>query len=253
MKTYNFYSVIIGTELLNGRREDKHFSFINRALRERGLKHEGNFVINDNPPLMERIFKMIALDPNSVMFCFGGIGSTPDDYTREVAAKAFTSGVLETNTTALKLILDEFGDEAYPHRIKMADIPKGAKLLENVVNRVPGFYIDERFFFTPGFPSMAHPMVIWALDNLFDKKMDKYTCGFKADCSENDLIDIMHALPKDIELSSLPKIENNKKTVDIYLASYNKDKLMQWCNFFKNEMEKIGKKYFDEYSHPRPN
>ncbi len=247
MKTYNFYSVIIGTELLNGRREDKHFNFINSALRARGLRHEGNFVINDNPPLMEKVFKMIALDPNSVMFCFGGIGSTPDDYTREVAARAFTCGVLKTNKEALELIKDEFGSEAYPHRIKMADIPEDAKLLENVVNRVPGFYIDDRFFFTPGFPSMAHPMVTWALDNLFDKKADKYTCGFKADCSENDLIDIMTALPKDIELSSLPKIENDKKTVDIYLASYDKAKLMKWYDFFKSEMNKLGKRYLNEY------
>ncbi len=247
MKTYNFYSVIIGTELLNGRREDKHFSFINSALRARGLRHEGNFVINDDPALMQRVFKMIAQDKNSVMFCFGGIGSTPDDYTREVAAKAFTRGILETNKTALKLIKDEFGDGAYPHRINMADIPKGAKLLKNVINNVPGFYIDERFFFTPGFPSMAHPMVTWVLDNLFEKKEEKFSCGFRADCSENDLIDIMKKLPKNIELSSLPKIEGNKKTVDIYLASSDKKELLKWCDYFKKEMDKLNKKYFNEY------
>jgi len=247
MDSHNFYSVIIGTELLNGRRKDKHFDFLNNALRERGLRHEANFVINDNPSLMKRVFEMIAKDPKSVMFCFGGIGSTPDDYTRKVASDAFTNGVLETNTEALKLIKDEFKDEAYPHRVKMADIPKDAKLLENVINRVPGFYLRNRFFFTPGFPSMAHPMVLWALDNLFERKADKFSCGFKADCSENDLIDIMQTLPEELELSSLPKIEGNKKTVDIYLAHTNKDELKKWCTFFKKEMDKIDKRYSQEY------
>ncbi|MFK5881125.1 MAG: molybdopterin-binding protein [Sulfurospirillum sp.] len=247
MDSHNFYSVIIGTELLNGRREDKHFSFFNKLLRERGLRHEANFVINDNPALMKRVFEMIAKDPKSVMFCFGGIGSTPDDYTRKVAALAFTCGVLKTNQEALKLIKDEFEDEAYPHRVKMANIPQGAKLLENIVNRVPGFYLEDRFFFTPGFPSMAHHMVLWALDNLFEKKADKFSCGFKADCSENDLIDIMEELPEDLELSSLPKIEGDKKTVDIYLAHKDRQILEQWCSFFKKKMDEVDKKYSNEY------
>jgi molybdopterin-biosynthesis enzyme MoeA-like protein len=242
MKEHNFYSVIIGTELLNGRREDKHFKFLNQALRDRGLKHAGSFVINDDIVLMQNTFEMIKKDSKSVMFCFGGIGSTPDDYTREVAAKSFTCKPLQTNQEALNLIIDEFKDGAYPHRIKMADIPQGAKLLENVVNHVPGFYLENRFFFTPGFPSMAHPMITWALDNLFEKKEDKFYCEFKADCSENDLIDIMESLPKDLELSSLPKIQGDKKTVDIFIAHKDKEELEKWCIFFKNEMKKAGKK-----------
>ncbi len=241
MKEYNFYSVIIGTELLNGRREDKHFKFLNQALRDRGLKHAGSFVINDDTALMERVFEMIKKDPKSVMFCFGGIGSTPDDYTRKIAAKSFTCKPLQTNQEALSLIIEEFKDGAYPHRIKMANIPKGAKLLKNVVNQVPGFYLQDRFFFTPGFPSMAHPMITWALDNLFERKEDKFSCEFRVDCSENDLIDIMESLPKELELSSLPKIQGNKKTVDIFLAHKNKEQLDKWCSFFKCEMKKLGK------------
>jgi len=241
MKEYNFYSVIIGTELLNGRREDKHFKFLNQALRERGLKHAGSFVINDDTALMERVFEMIKKDTKSVMFCFGGIGSTPDDYTREIAAKSFTCEPLQTNQEALKLIIDEFKEGAYPHRIKMANIPKDAKLLKNVVNQVPGFYLQNRFFFTPGFPSMAHPMITWVLDNLFEKKDGKFSCEFRVDCSENDLINIMESLPKELGLSSLPKIEEDKKTVDIYLSHKNQKELEKWCNFFKDEIEKLGK------------
>ena len=70
----NFYSVIIGTELLNGRRQDAHFSFLNKELLKRGWEHKGSFVINDEPPFMEDIFSLIKKDPKSVMFSFGGIG-----------------------------------------------------------------------------------------------------------------------------------------------------------------------------------
>ncbi len=234
----NFYSVIIGTELLNGRREDKHFKFLNQKLREKNLKHFANFVIVDNPPLMQRVFKMIKDDPNSVMFCFGGIGATPDDYTREVAAKVFTDGKMEQNETAAKLIIDRFKKEAFPHRINMANLPIGAKLLENVVNQVPGFYLEDRFFFTPGFPSMSWHMVEWALDNIFENESESYSCSFNVLCTENDILDIMKELPQDIEFSSLPKIEKDNKSVEIYLESNDKEKTEKWCNYFKKEISK---------------
>ena len=90
-KKVNFYSVIIGTELLNGRRVDAHFPFLNEQLLKRGWEHKASFVIEDDPKLMFDIFNLIKADENSVMFCFGGIGATPDDYTRQTAAKAFTT------------------------------------------------------------------------------------------------------------------------------------------------------------------
>ena len=122
-KRVNFYSVIIGTELLNGRRKDAHFAFLNQQLLSRGWEQKASFVINDNTNLMENIFNLIKSDPNSVMFCFGGIGATPDDYTREVAGKVFTSGAMEFHEEAKTRIINQFADEAYPHRINMAYLP----------------------------------------------------------------------------------------------------------------------------------
>ncbi len=239
MQTYNFYSVIIGTELMNGRRGDKHFGFINKALRDRGLKHFANFMIVDDVILMERVFEIIKNDPRSIMFCFGGIGSTPDDYTREIAAKVFTNGQTQINPQALQLILDSFKEGAYPHRVKMANLPMGVALLENVVNKVPGFSIENRFFFGPGFPSMSWPMFSKVLETKFEAKEPNFSCTFHVETSENDLIDIMEALPEKIELSSLPRIENDKKSVEIYLAAQKKETLMTWCHFFQDEMKKL--------------
>ncbi|MBE0491890.1 MAG: competence/damage-inducible protein A [Sulfurospirillum sp.] len=235
----NFYSVIIGTELLNGRRVDKHFSFINEELTKRGLNHQASFVIKDKPELIKQTFAFIKQDPNAVMFSFGGIGATPDDLTRKIAAQVFTCKPLSLHVGAKELIEKQFGAEAYPHRINMGMLPQDAKLLHNTINNVPGFYLFERYFFTPGFPSMAWPMITWTLDTLFASKAKPHTHSFIVDTGESDLIDIMKSLPEKIELSSLPKMSAGKRQVEIYLAAYDKDLLEQcYSNFLLHVKQK---------------
>ena len=235
----NFYSVIIGTELLNGRRKDAHFPFLNEQLLSRGWTHKASFVIEDDVLLMENIFKLIKSDKNSVMFCFGGIGATPDDYTREIASKVFRDGKSEYHEEAKELIINQFGDEAYPHRVEMSYLPINAKLLKNVVNNVPGFYLDDRFFFTPGFPSMSQSMIIEALDKYYIKNsVEKYRLTLTALCGENDLIDIMKKVSKSVELSSLPKIIDNKRRVVISLSSFEKKDLENDFSMFTDYLER---------------
>lgn len=233
----NFYSVIIGTELLNGRRKDAHFDFLNKELLKRGWEQKASFVIKDEPPFIEDIFKLVKNDPDSVMFSFGGIGATPDDYTRAAAANVFTNGQMEINKGARQAILEKFGDEAYPHRINMADLPIGAGLLENVVTNVPGFYLENRFFFVPGFPSMAAPMIIEALDKFYPKNKAKYRLTLKAQCGENELIDTMKKVPFDIDMSSLPQIHGNKRSVVISIASYDQNYTKKYFDIFINYLE----------------
>ena len=229
----NFYSVIIGTELLNGRRKDAHFSFLNKELLKRGWVHKGSFVIKDEPPLMEAIFNLIKQDKNSVMFCFGGIGTTPDDYTRVCAANVFTNKQMQINELAKKAIIDKFKDEAYPNRIQMANLPINSSLLKNIVTNVPGFYLQNRFFFVPGFPSMAQSMIIEALDKLYPKNNEKlYSLTLSAYCSEEKLISTMKTISSDVDMSSLPIIKGEKRYAIINISSYNEQNT-------KDEFEKF--------------
>ncbi|PLY08459.1 MAG: molybdopterin-binding protein [Arcobacter sp.] len=229
----NFYSVIIGTELLNGRRKDAHFSFLNKQLLNRGWTHKASFVIEDDTNLMKNIFKLIKEDPNSVMFCFGGIGATPDDYTRDIAAEVFTDSKMQYHEKAKELIINQFGQEAYPHRIEMSHLPINAKLLKNVVNNVAGFYLKDRFFFTPGFPSMSQSMIVEALDKLYFKNnIKKYRNTLIAQCPENELISIMKLIPTNIELSSLPRINGETKKVEISLSSESKELINKYFQLF---------------------
>lgn len=241
----NFYSVIIGTELLNGRREDAHFAFLNKELLKRAWIHKGSFVIEDDINLMEKVFQLIKSDKNSVMFCFGGIGATPDDYTREIAAKVFTNGKMEYHKEAKALIEKQFGKEAYPFRIEMANLPINSSLLKNVVNNVPGFYLENRFFFTPGFPSMSQAMVCEALDkNYLKNKIKRFRFTFRAYCGENDLIPLMKKLPSSIELSSLPRINGEKREVEISLASNNEEEMNNHSQLFIDYLIKKKINYF---------
>ncbi len=240
MQNPSFYSVIIGTELLNGRREDSHFSFLNKELVNRGWEHKANLIIKDDPAFLQEIFELVKSNPNSVMFSFGGIGSTPDDFTREIASLVFTGVKPQIHNDAKNIIVDRLGDRAYPHPIKMAQIPKGSKLISNPVNNMPGFQLDDRFFFVPGFPQMAHPMINTVLDQFYPKNKEKFSCNFIAYTGENTMIEIMQELPDDIELSCLPAfMDKNTKSAEIYLSHKDRGYLEKECNIFKQKLKKI--------------
>jgi len=221
-KNQNFFTLIIGTEILNRRRQDAHFDFVTQALSKKGHTLRGSFTIEDDPTLIVQTIKFIASQPNAILFSFGGIGSTPDDHTRLCAAQALRDGVLYTHEEAKDIIEKKLGSDAYPHPIVMAELPKDATLLHNPVNDMPAFCLDARYFFMPGFPQMSHPMVEQILEKLIPHKKETYRYTLTADCKESLFIDIMKRMPKEVEYSSLPKLLNNKWTVSISIASENK-------------------------------
>ena len=147
MEDNEIHLVIIGDEILSGKREDKHFK---KAL---DVTKQNNYVIKSVsylPDSEHEIQSKIENLKGKIVFCFGGIGATPDDHTRSSAAKAHQKA-LKRHTDAAKLIEDKFGKEAYPKRILMADLPDGSELIPNEINMIPGFYINKNFFM-PGFP-----------------------------------------------------------------------------------------------------
>jgi len=232
----NFYAVIIGTEILNSRREDKHFDFLKRELAKYGHELFASFIIKDDKTLIKNTFEMIKKDRDAILFSFGGIGSTPDDLTREIAAEVFTSKSLQTNEKFKQDILDRFGDEAYPHRIHMADIPAGAELIFNPVNNMSAFSLKSKLFFVPGFPSMAHPMLESIISEKFNQSEKKFRYTLIADTSENTLISLMNQLPDEVELSSLPMFMDSKPLVELSLSGYDKTLLEKYFHMFETEL-----------------
>lgn len=232
MKTPHFYAVIIGTEILNGRRQDRHFEFIRALLADRGHALFASLVIKDDPVLIEQTFRMVKMDEDAVMFSFGGIGSTPDDLTRAIAAKVFTGEDVVRHRRFEADIIERFGEKAYPHRIRMADLPIGSRLLKNPVNNMSGFFLDEHYFFVPGFPEMAHAMITEAIDLFYPEARTLFRRTLTAQTSENTLIDIMDAVPSSLELSSLPMLHDGKASVELSIAGTDQAEVELWFGKF---------------------
>lgn len=199
--------LIIGDEILSGRRQDTHLAAVIERLAPRGRQPDWAQMIGDDAARIERTLRD-SRAAGCIVFCFGGIGATPDDLTRACAARAFDRP-LTRHPEAERRIIAQFGDAAFPHRVHMADFPENVDLIPNPVNNVAGFYLEHHFFM-PGFPQMAHPMLDWILANPLQalgtpdySEQAVWTIG----ASENDLLPIMTALCAeypDLKLFSLP-------------------------------------------------
>jgi hypothetical protein len=174
-----FGLIIVGDEILSGKRADKHMPKTIELLSARGLTLEWTDYVGDSP---ERITRTLAraFESNSIVFSCGGIGATPDDHTRQCAARAL--GVdLELHPQAEALIRERMQDTAKEqgvpyepdradnvHRLNMGVFPKGASIIPNPYNKIPGFSCHGQgggtVHFLPGFPVMAWPMMAWVLD-----------------------------------------------------------------------------------------
>ena len=218
----NIYVVIIGTEILNARREDKHFAFVQKTLAKYGYEIFASFVIKDDKKLIEQVYRLVRADEKSLLFSFGGIGSTPDDLTRALASKVFRDAPLVRHRQFFYDIIKKFGDEAYPHRVHMADLPPNSDLLKNPINNMSGFSLENRFFFMPGFVQMSHPMVEDIAEKYLAKKEKRFRFTLLAQTSENTLITLMQNTPDCIELSSLPILSKEKKEVELSLSGDDK-------------------------------
>ena len=180
----NFGLIIIGDEILSGKREDKHLPKVIALLAARGLALSWARCVGDDPKRITADLKDSFASGDAVFSC-GGIGATPDDHTRQCAAAAL--GVpLALHPEARALILERMRDQARErgvpyepdrddnrHRLNMGVFPQGAEIIPNPYNRIPGFAIRQGspsragrpgVFFVPGFPVMAWPMIEWVLD-----------------------------------------------------------------------------------------
>ena len=74
-----FGALIIGDELLVGKRQDKHLGFVIGALAARGLRLAWAEYQGDDPARLTATLRR-TFASGDVVFSFGGIGATPDDH-----------------------------------------------------------------------------------------------------------------------------------------------------------------------------
>ena len=188
-------ALVIGDEILVGKRKDKHFDFLVAALAKRGLRLAYCEYHGDDPRRLTAALRR-TFAAGDIVFSFGGIGGTPDDHTRRCAAEAL--GVaLEVHPEGEAELRARFGDELTPQRLSMVEFPQGAQIIPNPVNRVPGFSVREHHF-VPGFPQMAWPMVEWVLDGRYSHLADRDRWAEASiivyEAGESQLIPVMDAV-----------------------------------------------------------
>ena len=153
-------ALVIGDEILSGKRQDKHLAHVIEALRAHGGRLAWARIEGDDRGRLTALLRE-SFARGDIVFSFGGVGATPDDHTRQAAAAALGLG-LERHPEAVAGIEAQFGAAAYPNRVLMAEFPAGSRIIPNPVNRVASFSLRDHHFF-PGFPSMAWPMLDWVL------------------------------------------------------------------------------------------
>lgn len=165
-----FGAIVIGDEIIRGKRTDKHFAKAIELLAARGLHLDWSLYLGDDRRRLAETLSL-SLKTQDVVFCFGGIGVTPDDHTRQAAAAA--AGVplkLHPDAEAeIRARFAETGTEVTKDRLQLGEFPVGSRIIPNPFNRIPGFSLGHHHFF-PGFPQMAHPMLEWVLDSLYRER-----------------------------------------------------------------------------------
>jgi molybdopterin-biosynthesis enzyme MoeA-like protein len=222
-----FGLIIIGDEILSGKRADKHFSTVVKLLADRGLQLAWAEILGDDPVRITAALKR-TLASGDVVFSCGGIGATPDDHTRQCAAAAL--GVeLALHQEAKEKIRERMADIAREagrepefetsdnlHRLKMGEFPQGATIIPNPFNKIPGFSVTgagAAHHFVPGFPVMAWPMIEWVLDtqyrHLFNQvgRAEKSVLVYEiAESTLTPLMENIESAYPDVKVFSLPSV-----------------------------------------------
>ena len=235
-----FGIIIIGDEILSGKRQDKHLSKIIELLSERGLSLSWAEYVGDDP---ERITSTLRRTFSSadIVFCCGGIGATPDDHTRQCAADALNLPIV-LHPEAKKKIQERIVEMAHEagkeidldspdnqHRLKMGEFPVGSEIIPNAFNKIPGFYWKNSsggvHYFVPGFPVMAEPMMRWALDthhsHLFHQIARAEKSVIVYDGIESTLTPLMEAIEAEfdsVKVFSLPSVGDGTRRRHIELG-----------------------------------
>lgn len=219
--------IIIGDEILSGKRADKHLPKVIDLLTARGLQLDwAEYIGDDRTRITSTLARSFAGD--DIVFVTGGIGATPDDHTRQCAAAALHLPIVlhpEAKTCIEQRITDMLIEAGKPvdlnlpenlHRLKMGEFPQGAQIIPNPYNKIPGFAIQNHYF-VPGFPVMAWPMLEWVLDSHYSHLFHQHARAEKSvlvfDAMESTLTPMMEALESEyplIKVFSLPSVGNHQ-------------------------------------------
>lgn len=207
--------IVIGNEVLSGRTRDANIQMLGAGLAEVGVRlGEARVIADDIPVIVDTVNELRAR--YDYVFTTGGIGPTHDDMTAQAIATAFGT-TLERNAEAVARLQSHYGDgDLNAARLKMADIPRGAALIDNPVSQAPGFRIGNVFVLA-GVPRIAQAMFDGVKHGLAGGPpvLSKATAAY---VREGDLAEPLAAVQgdfPDLDLGSYPFVRGGRLGVSI--------------------------------------
>lgn len=219
--------LLIGDELLSGRTQDINLRHLGLRLAEVGIQVMEARIVAD---LEDEIVSAVnALRMRyDYLFTTGGIGPTHDDITSACIAKAF--GVsLERNAEAVSCLRQRYSeDQLNSDRLRMADLPVGAELIDNSLSLAPGFRICNVLVLA-GMPAIMHAMLAGVLPQLRSgAKMLEYVVH--SQLPEGVIAGELRRLQerhRELKLGSYPFVKDGRGVTDLVLRGFDHDRIQQ--------------------------
>lgn len=156
MKKSGVFLLSIGDELLDGRTQNTNASWFGEKLRENGIPVCEVRCVSDT--LTDIVATLKSAEKYPVVISTGGLGPTNDDRTLEGVAKAFRLPLGQTKAS-LAHVKERYQARGLPltsQRLRLAQIPKGSKVLSNPTGTAPGVLVKRKnsdLYFLPGPPN----------------------------------------------------------------------------------------------------
>jgi molybdenum cofactor synthesis domain-containing protein len=225
LETVTAALIIIGDEILSGRTKDENIGYVADYLTEIGIQlREVRIIGDDETHIVETVNAMRA--SYTYVFTTGGIGPTHDDITADSVAKAFGVGI-DIDERALAQMRERYSaDKLTPARLRMARIPDGAELVDNVISLTPGFMI-ENVIVMAGVPGIMQVMLDAVAPRLrTGAKM--LTRTIRVEQPEGDVapgLGRVQAEFADVAMGSYPFFEKGNLGTNLVLRSTDQDLL----------------------------
>ena len=203
--------VLIGDEILSGRTVDKNLAYLAGLLGGKGIQIAEARVVKDDEDAIVKALTELRHE-NDYVITTGGIGPTHDDITTAAIAKAFKVRLVR-NAHIVRL-LTAGGDSKSQNRarLKMANIPEGAKLVENRLTGASGFYIDNVYALA-GVPEIMRAMAQAMLPNLKGGEVVR-SAELSFDCAESAIaaeLAKVQSAHRRVAIGSYPRYFGGKK------------------------------------------
>ena len=230
--------LIIGNEILSGRTQDVNLQYIAKHLATKGVTVTEARVIPDVQDVIVATVNEVRASHDYVLTT-GGIGPTHDDITADCIARAFGVPLVINETIATRIRRRPAPDDVMKNRMRMARIPKGAQLIDNVTGGPQGFSIGNVYVMA-GIPEIAQAMLPTVG---FEGGDIVESCSVTAPMGESDIAQDLREIQDDfeaIDLGSYPFFREGIYGTSLVMRGTNRDELAAVMNRVKTAIERRG-------------